>query len=37
MQVFGCLSNSAFLREDELYDIYDTKGVMISERLSGYY
>ena len=28
---------SAFLREDELYDIYDTKGVMISERLSGYY
>lgn len=28
---------SAFLREDELYDIYDTKGVMISECLSGYY
>ena len=28
---------SAFLREDELYDIYDTKGGLISERLSSYY
>ncbi len=28
---------SAFLREDEMYDIYDTNGVMISERLSDYY
>lgn len=28
---------SAFLRDDEMYDIYDTNGVMISERLSSYY
>lgn len=27
----------AFLREDELFDIYDAEGTMISEGLSGYY
>ena len=27
----------AFVREDELFDIYNTEGVMISERLPDYY
>lgn len=27
----------AFLREDDLFDIYNAEGIMISERLPDYY